>query len=177
MAGVAGAGMSLCGAVCASGCASDTGSSLAGSSSEAGAGSPFAPKEMRIYPLTHVERVSGEKSADGARSRIVCHLEFVDRWFDTCKAVGRVELEIYRPGGGLNPGVDVRAGRWDIDLTNLERNAEWFDPVTRTYRLQLDVPVELEQVKGANVRLRAVFTPLNGGAGGAVLQDEFALRG
>jgi len=88
-----------------------------------------------------------------------------------------VELEIYRPGGGLNPGVDVRAGRWDIDLTNLERNAEWFDPVTRTYRLQLDVPVELEQVKGANVRLRAVFTPLNGGAGGAVLQDEFVLRG
>lgn len=167
-------GLALAAACVAGGCAGE----LAGSSADSvdvGARSPFAPKEMRIFPLTHLERVPGE----GERTRIVCHLEFVDRWFDTCKAVGKVEVEIYRPGGGLNPGVDVRAGRWEIDLTNLERNAEWFDPVTRTYRLQLDLPAELERARGdagkaAALRLRAIYTPMSGGG---VIQDEFVLKG
>lgn len=144
----------------------------------AGARSPFAPREMRITPLTHVENRAGEAtsarpSAVEPRTLIVLHLEFVDRWYDTCKAIGKVELELYRPGGGLNPGVDVRTARWEIDLTNLDRNAEWFDPVTRTYRVQLDVPADIDRTKSWSLRVRAAYTPASGGG---VLQDEFVLR-
>lgn len=36
--------------------------------------------------------------------------------------------------------MDEQVARWSVDLTNLEANARWFDPVTRTYRVQLDLP-------------------------------------
>lgn len=160
------------------GCSNDLSPFSTSLDTDTGARSPFAPREMRITPLTHVDRAGGEvangPAGDNARTLIIFHLEFVDRWYDTCKAFGKVELELYRPGGGLNPGVDVRTARWEIDLTNLDRNAEWFDPVTRTYRVQLDTPAEVERTKGWSLRVRAVYTPA---AGGGVLQDEFVLRG
>lgn len=123
---------------------------------------PFAPTEMRIYPLTHLEigtgGAGGTEVGAGAGSRIVCHLEFVDRWFDTCKAYGKVELQAYASEGIGLPGHDVESAWWEIDLTDHDLNAKWFDPVTRTYRVQVDVPSGLTPDEGKTLRLRAVYT-------------------
>lgn len=138
----------------------------------------FDPAAMRIYPLTHVER--GAPSAGGGSAagptRVICHVEFTDRWFDTVKALGKLEIALYRPGGGLNPGVDVHQAKWDLDLTDLAKNAEWFDPVTRTYRVQLDLPAWAQSEPGTQLRLRAIFTPAGASGIEGALHDDFTLR-
>jgi len=128
---------------------------------------PFGPAYLRIYPLTHVER------GGSGPARLVCHLEFTDRWFDTTKAWGRVEISLYR--AGPSTGTDQQNARWEIDLADLNRNADWFDPVTRTYRIQLDLPAWADQGPGTEFRLHAAFTPP--GAAGATIRDDFVLKG
>lgn len=129
---------------------------------------PFEPAAMRIYPLTHLERASS------GSPHIVCHIEFTDRWFDTVKALGTIELQLFKSAGGLSPGMDVQTARWEFDLKDLSRNAEWFDPITRTYRVQLDLPNWAEV--GGQARLRAMFTPAAAQGVDAVLRDDFTLR-
>lgn len=132
------------------------------------ASDPFAPVTLRIYPLTHVERTGA------GPARLVCHVEFTDRWYDTVKALGHLDVQLYRAGDSA--GAESQRARWDIDLTDLERNAEWFDPVTRTYRVQLDLPPWADDGPGSNFRLRAVFTP-PGGSEQSSLRDELVIRG
>lgn len=138
---------------------------------DAGAMGAFDPAAMRIYPLTHVE-----KGAASGPTQIICHVEFTDRWFDTVKALGTLQILLYRPGGGLNPGVDVQQATWDMNLMDLSKNAEWFDPVTRTYRVQLELPAWAEAESGSQIRLRAIFTPAGARGLEGALHDEFALR-
>ena len=128
---------------------------------------PFTPVRMRIYPLTHVERGSS------GPARLVCHFEFSDRWFDTTKAAGKLEIQLYRAGPGA--GTEEQRVKWDIDLTNLDRNAEWFDPVTRTYRVQLDLPAWADEGPGSQFRLHATFTPT--GAAQSTMRDDFVVKG
>lgn len=135
----------------------------------------FDPKTMRIYPLTHVEHPGPTEGAAGP-TRIVCHIEFTDQWFDTVKALGRLQITLYRPGGGLNPARDVQEANWDLDLTDLTKNAEWFDPVTRTYRVQLNLPAWVQAKPGTQIRLRVIFTPAGANAAEGTLHDEYSLH-
>jgi hypothetical protein len=77
---------------------------------------PFAPKAMRVHPLTH-----GELDADG-NARVVLHVELKDAWGDTTKGVGRVQVQLWRDGGGAEEGE-----RWAVDLRSLGENASFYD--------------------------------------------------
>lgn len=134
---------------------------------------PFAPTRLVLHPLTHYEGPDGGRGAI-----IVCHLEFQDRWGDTVKGAGKLTVELYRPLGG--PGQPARQElSWEVDLADLEINAAMYDPVTRTYRVQLGglpgwVGDELagEDASGLGVLLRARFSEI----GGALLQGERTVR-
>jgi len=90
--------------------------------------------------------------------RIIAHLEFRDAWGDSTKAVGSLVILLYGPdsnataarGTSTTPSdsndsdasasinsPEVQQRRYDIDLSDLKRNAELYDPATRTYRIPL----------------------------------------
>jgi len=86
--------------------------------------------------------------------RLIAHLEFRDAWGDSTKAVGSLVILLYGPNSNAdaargttttpNDGDDpdavapeVQQRRYDIDLSDLKRNAELYDPATRTYRIPL----------------------------------------
>lgn len=103
-------------------------------------GWPFVPTAMRVYPLTHLEPASTETVGGKEvkrEARIVVHLEFKDAWGDGSKAVGPLTLFVYGPQDGRAGAASVQQRRYDIDLSDLRRNAELFDPATRTYRVPL----------------------------------------
>lgn len=135
---------------------------------------PFAPARLRLHPLTHLERDEA-----GLPKRLICHAEFQDRWFDSVKACGVVEVQLYR-GSGVAAGMDEQVARWSVDLTDLEANARWFDPVTRTYRMQLDLPAWTTPQTTGSMRLRAEYVPqAPEGAEAGVdkrLRDELVVR-
>lgn len=132
---------------------------------------PFAPARLRLHPLSHLERDEA-----GLPKRLVCHAEFQDRWFDSVKACGVLEVQLYR--GSTTPGMDEQVARWSVDLTDLEANARWFDPVTRTYRVQLDLPAWTERATTGSMRLRGEYAPQmrEGEAAGVRLRDELVVR-
>lgn len=124
--------------------------------------SPFSPKSVRIYPLTRIE-------SDAKGRRVVCYVEFKDAWGDTTKSTGNLLIALYRPVGGVEPGMERQERSWEIDLNDLEKNSLLFDPATRTYRLSLrDLPDWL--VPGAPAMLRV---SMRGDAG--VLTDDFRM--
>lgn len=112
------------------GCGSNRGSTPGAVVSEEQAWA-FAPTSARVHPLTRV--VTDQRG----RAAIDLHVELTDRWGDTVKSTGKLRLELFR----VAPGVDASRQRertWEIDLSNLSRNAELFDPATRTYRVRLE---------------------------------------
>lgn len=140
---------------------------------------PFDPVTMRIHPLTHLQRsqdVSGNSgdAAGGTGPRINCFVEFKDRWGDTCKALGTLEVQLYRTSN--EPGQERQDARWDADLTDLQKNADWFDPVTRAYRLQLQVPEWLgDPANDGQVKLRVVYTPASSNDESRKIRAEFVV--
>lgn len=132
---------------------------------------PFAPARLRLHPLSHLERDEA-----GLPKRLVCHAEFQDRWFDSVKACGVMEVQLYR--GSTTPGMDEQVAKWTVDLTDLEANARWFDPVTRTYRVQLDLPAWTERATTGSMRLRGEYVPQmkEGEATEVRLRDELVVR-
>lgn len=134
---------------------------------------PFAPVSLRIHPLTHIATLPDQGAV------IVCHLEFKDRWHHTVKAAGPLEIQLYRPVGGLRADVDRQDLRWPLQLDDLERNADWFDPVTRTYRIQLEAPpgvIPPEGARDATLRLRAVFIARAPDGAEVALRDDFVIQ-
>lgn len=135
---------------------------------------PFAPVSLRIHPLTHIETgPTGEPT-------IICHVEFKDRWHQAVKAAGPLEIQLYRPAGGLQADMDRQDVRWPLPLDDLERNADWYDTVTRTYRFQLDLPPGLvpsgSGSKDVVVRLHAVFAARTAEGGEVTLHDDYMMR-
>ena len=64
----------------------------------------------------------------------------------------------------------------DADLTDLAKNADWFDPVTRAYRLQLQLPEWLgDPSKNGKIKLRVVYTPSSADGEARKLRDEFVV--
>lgn len=139
---------------------------------------PFAPKAMRIHPLTHAEI-----DAEG-NPRLVLHLELKDAWGDTVKGVGRVQAQVTRDGG---PAAQAESDstRWDIDLRGLNDNASFHDAATRTYRIVLGgLPrwlagaVATGDAPGPPVaaRVRVLFLTADTDGTPVVLRDEMTIR-
>ncbi|MBX3388068.1 MAG: hypothetical protein KF691_01290 [Phycisphaeraceae bacterium] len=169
---------------------------------------PFLPTSMRIYPLTHIERgsappappanPSGPSPADNippqdvtpkpAEVRIIAHLEFRDSWGDGTKAIGPLVIFLYGPSAGNNarnsddPDAFSNATqqrRYDIDLSDLRRNAELFDPATRTYRIPLSgLPqwiVNSQPDTDLHITLRAEIKVPRSDGSGVMLVDEYVV--
>lgn len=128
---------------------------------------PFAPASIEIHPLTRLTRDSSGSPL------IIGHVECKDAWGDTCKAFGALQILLYRGTPGELTGIQEL--RWDVDLSDLERNAALFDPATRTYRLPLqDVPewASHGSSPGGRLRLRAVLTTTDARGKPTSLEDE-----
>ncbi|MFO0859640.1 MAG: hypothetical protein U0570_03725 [Phycisphaerales bacterium] len=179
-------------------CASSGPSFLGGTPNPGGW--PFVPTSMRIFPLTHIERGSpppappanptGPSPADNippqdvtpppASVRIITHLEFRDAWGDSTKAIGQLVILLYGPGGrpaSSSASDDIQQGRYEIDLSDLKRNAELYDPATRTYRIPLaGLPSWITQ-PGATPRitLRAEVKAPRADGTSVMMVDEYTL--
>ena len=130
---------------------------------------PFAPRVMRVHPLTHTEL----DTADNAR--IVLHVELKDSWGDTVKGVGALQVQLRGSAEG-----DERV-RWDVDLRELDSNVGYFDSATRTYRVVLGgLPAWLDKAvrvgEGSRGRIRVLFRTALADGEAVVLQDEYVLR-
>lgn len=132
----------------------------------------LAPVSLRVYPLTRVERIG-----DGP-PMIVCHVELKDRWGDSVKGLGLLVVQLYRVGTGLEATEAEREKTWEVDLTGADRNAELYDPATRTYRVALmGIPAWVggsDDGGSGRALVRVVFTPV--GSGGQVLRDEYLIE-
>lgn len=166
------------------GCAIRPKSPGAGAAGAGGAAAAdlLAPDRVRIHPLTRVDR------DPRGRGVVICYVEFLDQWGDSCKAVGRLQVQLYRPvdgRGGRASGLGVQELVWDADLRDADRQRDLYDRATRLYRLVLDSVPEWVAAPATgdapSARLRAVFTPDGGDAAGGgaerVLQAELSLAG
>ncbi len=116
-------------------------------------GWPFWPYDMRIHPLTQFmnDRQTG-------KLMIEARVEFFDPYGHTCKAFGQIEIALHdaEPDQfNANP-----IGTWPEDLTDLELNDIYFDDVTGTYLLRLQIAQDMEVPQKAE--LRAAYLSADG---------------
>lgn len=143
----------------------------------AGVPGPFAPAALSIHPLTRVDR-----DAQGV-VWIICHIELRDAWGDTCKGTGKLQVQLYKPVGGRASGLGSQELAWDVDLSDLDKNASFYDPPTRTYRFPLQhAPAWVADVldpenRETRVRLRAVLSTTGPRGEERFLQDEYTIGG
>lgn len=133
---------------------------------------PFVPAQLIIHPLTRLDNDSTGKLW------LYCHVEFRDAWGDTIKAVGKLQIQLYKPVGGRASGLGSQELVWNVDLGDLEQNASLYDPATRTYRLPLENPpawTARAGRDGARARLRAVLVTPGPRGERRTLESEFAL--
>jgi len=108
---------------------------------------------MRIHPLTQFmnDRQTG-------KLMIEARVEFFDPYGHTCKAFGQIEIALHdaEPDQfNANP-----IGTWPEDLTDLELNDIYFDDVTGTYLLRLQIAQDMEVPQKAE--LRAAYLSADG---------------
>jgi len=125
---------------------------------------PFAPTEIRIHPLTHVELVGDQK-------QVVLHVEVRDGWGDTIKGIGDVKVLLRRSGGA---SIGENRQQWDIDLRDFKTNISYFDSVTRTYRFVLGGLPDWFLSDGRG-RVRVLFRTGRADGTVEVLQDDFEI--
>lgn len=135
---------------------------------------PFVPASMIIHPLTRLD-----VDASG-RLWLYCHVEFKDSWGDNVKSTGALAIELYRATGPRASGLGKQELVWNVDLSDLERNASLYDAATRTYRLPLENPPRwlLEPAAAADLpqgRLRVQCTTGGAREGTRTLEDEYPL--
>ncbi|MEM1445187.1 MAG: hypothetical protein AAGF84_03970 [Planctomycetota bacterium] len=118
-----------------------------------------APTGLRIYPSIRfvVE--------DGA-PLLECRIELLDAMGDPVKASGHVKCELFASSGQNDGVLGERLYGWDIRMTRLEDQRDFYDPTVRGYLFRL----KLASINPANrpTILRITFTP----AGGAIMSDE-----
>jgi len=111
-------------------------------------GKPFAPAQLSIFPLTQLEQ------DERGNSWLLLFIELRDRWSDPVKAPGW--LTVYLEPAGRAAGVSEPDARWDIDLSDPSVNSALFDPVTRTYRMQLGgLPPRVQAMTARSMQRRA----------------------
>ena len=113
---------------------------------------PFWPQRMRIHPVSHFvkDRSSGDLL-------IEVRIELFDHEGDTCKAVGRMDIDLF--DADASKFMAEAIGSWTTDLSDLEVNQAHFDVVTRTYLFRLEVA---EVAMPELPELRAFFTSGDG---------------
>lgn len=115
---------------------------------------PFPPTELRVHPLTRIVTDPQRGSRE-----VEAHVELIDRFGHSVKALGTFNFSLYRTGGVGDPTEQLR--HWSVDLSTGEANARPYDMVTRTYRLVLaGVPDEPRDARG--LLLVARLTLLDG---------------
>lgn len=113
---------------------------------------PFAPVALVVHPLTRVV-----KGPQDAAARLEVYIELRDRFGDEVKGLGDLAVELLEDGGPIaGVGQQRQLALWRFDLNDLEANDRAYDPITRTYRIDL-----------ANAPEGAASAP--NGAGGRVL--------
>ena len=91
---------------------------------------PFVPNRVVIHPLT---RASSDR--DGTW-RLRIHFFFTDAWNDEVKGLGRVQVQLFADGQWEGRRIEPVAWN-EIDLNDLAANRRHYDPVTRTYVLEV----------------------------------------
>ncbi|MCB9847006.1 MAG: hypothetical protein H6814_01190 [Phycisphaeraceae bacterium] len=119
---------------------------------------PFDAADMRLHPLSRIVWTT-PGGGDAAEPALDAHIEIVDAWGDTAKALGVFRLELRRTG--LREGDLSDAVRWEVDLRDPSTNSAKFDRVTQTYLLRLaDLPAWVSNDPYAV--LNATFVRLDG---------------
>ena len=91
---------------------------------------PFVPNRVVIHPLTRAGQ-----TRDGAW-RLRVHFFFLDAWDDQVKGLGRVQVQLFADGRW--EGEPIEPVAWEeINLNDLASNRRHYDPVTRTYVLEV----------------------------------------
>jgi hypothetical protein len=118
------------------------------------------PEAIRIYPATQFT------TSDGAPT-LKASIELLDAMNDAIKAPGRLRCELF----AVNERGQVggRLYHWDVPLYTLQQQRQYFDLVTRTYTLRLEL--DNEQVTQRPTMLRVAFMPPEGPR----LQDQRTL--
>jgi len=108
-----------------------------------GAGDVFAPRTIRVHPLTALE-LSPPRGAP----YINAHIELLDGADDPVKALGELTFILY---SGERVGQSLRQiASWPVEaFADPALNARAFDHVTRTYRFRLEgLPDDLDPTEG-----------------------------
>ena len=109
---------------------------------------PFWPDRMRVHPLTYIvdDPLAGQTVVEA-------RLEFFDPDGHTTRCLGVARVELHDAGDLFTSEPLVW---WQQDLTDLELNARFFDDVTRTYlmRLELD-PIQIPRRPHLTVQFRS----------------------
>jgi len=122
------------------------------------------PTSMRIYPSSEFRVVGGQPAVEA-------RIELFDDLGDSIKGVGRVRFELdslAKPGAS---GVGKRLYQWEIPMLTKEKNAKFYDVVTRSYRFELKMDEAPEP--GKPLRLIAEF--IDAEPGGKRLSAEATL--
>lgn len=136
-------------------------------------GSPFAPARMKLHALSRIDR-----DPEGL-PMLVAYLDIRDQWDDPTKAIGALQLQLYRPAGGPVSGMDEQELTWDLDLSDLDHNSRLYDPVTHMYRLPLlEAPAWVLPEEGRDaprLRLRAVLNTYGPAGEPRQLEDDLLM--
>lgn len=119
---------------------------------------PFSPVALMIHPLTRVVRTPQEPDA-----RLEVYIELRDRFGDEVKGLGDLAVELLDDGGPIaGVGQQRQLALWRFDLNDLEANDRAYDPITRTYRIDLanapEGAAETRNGAGGRVLIRATLT-------------------
>jgi hypothetical protein len=138
-------------------------------------GSPFAPVSISLHPLTRIDR------DPNGQPMIVAYLDVRDEWEDATKTIGSLQVQLYRPSSGPVSGSDEQELTWDLDLSDLDRNARLYDPVTHMYRLPLiEAPPWIMPESDRDpprIRLRAVLNTFSPTGEARQLEDDLLIGG
>lgn len=137
-------------------------------------------------PADNVQPMDTVAAQKKSEVRLIVHIDCRDSWGDSTKAIGSLTILLYGPGGSPNaapdPGSVVDKGatqqrRYDVDLTDLKRNAELYDPATRTYRIPLaGLPEWITSAAGpVKVTLRAEMKSPRPDGSSVLMVDEYVV--
>lgn len=117
---------------------------------------PFAPANVRVHPLTRVvlPRVNTPSSVPPNTTLIEAHIELLDIDGIDTRGLGELLLELEARGDS-----SLKSLSWAIDLTDLAKNLLYFDDVTQTYRVPLEIAWATPPRTGIAVLRATLETP------------------
>jgi hypothetical protein len=118
------------------------------------------PTAVRIYPATQFIQPDGQPTLEAS-------VELLDAMGDSIKAPGRLRFELFAVSERGQTG--GRLYQWAVPLRTLEQQQQYFDLVTRTYTVRLEL--DSDKATTRPTLLRVTFTR----PGGERLQDERTL--